>query len=83
VIGDRAQIGTYAGAVRIDDDVAASCGTVSAKMPPASKFGGLAQLRRFEHIEGSKYLRSLEPTPEGRHYSGIGGTGPAVILGGG
>src|SRR5947209_3386701 len=43
----------------------------------------LAQLRRFEHFGGCKYLRSLEPTPEGRHYSGIGGTGPAVILGGG
>jgi hypothetical protein len=40
VIGDRAQIGTYAGAVRIDDDVAASGEPVSAKMPPASKFGG-------------------------------------------
>src|SRR5207248_1338314 len=43
----------------------------------------LAQLRRFEHFGGCKYLRSLEPTPEGRHYSGIGGTRPAVILGGG
>ena len=44
---------------------------------------GLAQLRQFEHFGGCKYLRSLEPTPEGRHYSGIGGTGPAVIFGGG
>jgi hypothetical protein len=43
----------------------------------------LTQLRRFEHFGGCKYLRSLEPTPEGRHYSGIGGTGSAVILGGG
>jgi len=25
--------------------------------------------------EAPKYLRSLEPTPEGRHYSGISGTG--------
>ena len=43
----------------------------------------LAQLRRFEHFGGPKYLRSLEPTLEGRHYSGIGGTGSAVILGDG
>ena len=46
-----------------------------------SAFAALAQLRRFEHLGGCKYLRSLGPTPEGRHYSGIGGTGPAVILG--
>jgi hypothetical protein len=50
----------------------------------ANHYGNvLAQLRLFEHFGGCKYLRSLEPTPEGRHYSGIGGTGPAVILGGG
>jgi hypothetical protein len=43
----------------------------------------LAQLRRFEHFRTPKWLRLLRPTPKGRHYSGIGGTGPAVILGGG
>jgi membrane fusion protein, multidrug efflux system len=43
----------------------------------------LAQLRLFEHFNTPKYLRLLRPTSEGRHYSGIGGTGPAVILGGG
>ena len=42
------------------------------------------QLRRFKHFLGSKYLRSLESTPEGRHYSGIGDAGtPAVIFGDG
>src|ERR1700730_9819145 len=44
---------------------------------------GLTQLRRFEHFSTPKWLRLLRPTPIGRHYSGIGGTGPAVILGGG
>src|SRR4051812_46853516 len=44
---------------------------------------GLTQLRRFEHFRAPKWLRLLRPTPKGRHYSGIGGTGPAVILGGG
>ena|SRR5204863_5079917 len=43
----------------------------------------LTQLRRFEHFRAPKWLRLLRPTPKGRHYSGIGGTGPAVILGGG
>ena len=43
----------------------------------------LAELRRFEHFWEPKYLSLLEPTPEGRHYSGVGGTGAAVILGGG
>jgi hypothetical protein len=43
----------------------------------------LAQLRRFEHFEGSKYLRLLDPILKGRHYSGLGGAGAAVILGGG
>src|SRR5205823_12743622 len=43
----------------------------------------LAQLRRFEHFRAPKWLRLLRPTPKGRHYSGIGGMGPAVILGGG
>ena len=43
----------------------------------------LAQLRRFEHFRAPKWLRLLRPTPKGRHYSGIGGTGPAVIFGGG
>jgi hypothetical protein len=44
----------------------------------------LAELRRFEHFEWSKCLRSLRWTPEGRHYSGVGGAGAlAVILGGG
>src|SRR5947207_15883636 len=38
---------------------------------------------RFEHFKVPKWLRLLRPTPKGRHYSGIGGTGPAVILGGG
>jgi sterol desaturase/sphingolipid hydroxylase (fatty acid hydroxylase superfamily) len=42
----------------------------------------LAELRRFEHIWEPKYLNLLEPTPEGRHYSGVGVTGAAVILGG-
>jgi len=41
----------------------------------------LAELRRFEHFKAPKWLRLLRPTPEDRHYSGIGGTGPAVILG--
>jgi hypothetical protein len=40
----------------------------------------LAQLRRFEHFLGSKYLRSLESTPEGRHYSGIGDTGASAVI---
>jgi hypothetical protein len=40
----------------------------------------LAQLHRFEHLEKSKYLRLLRWTPEGRRYSGVGGTGAAVIL---
>jgi mandelate racemase len=43
----------------------------------------LAQLRRFEYFRTPKWLRLLRPTPKGRHYSGISGTGPAVILGGG
>jgi MFS transporter, FSR family, fosmidomycin resistance protein len=43
----------------------------------------LAELRRFEHFWEPKYLSLLEPTPEGRHYSGVGGTGAAAILGGG
>jgi len=44
----------------------------------------LAQLRRFEHFKGSKCLRLLRWTPEGRHYSGVAGAGArAVILGGG
>src|SRR4051794_15371897 len=49
----------------------------------AAAAGPLAQLRRFEHFKVPKWLRLLRPTPKGRHYSGIGGTGPAVILGGG
>src|SRR5277367_4026529 len=43
----------------------------------------LARLRRLEHFRTPKWLRLLRPTPKGRHYSGIGGTGPAAILGGG
>jgi hypothetical protein len=43
----------------------------------------LTQLRRFKRFMAPKGLKLLRPTPEGRHYSGIGGTGPAVILGGG
>ena len=43
----------------------------------------LTELRRFEHSWEPKYLSLLKPTPEGRHYSGVGGTGAAVILGGG
>jgi hypothetical protein len=43
----------------------------------------LTQLRRFEYFRTPKWLRLLRPTPKGRHYSGISGTGPAVILGGG
>ena len=50
----------------------------------AELFLPLAQLRRFEHFKGSKCLRLLRWTPEGRHYSGVGGAGArAVILGGG
>ena len=45
--------------------------------------GRLARLRRLEHFRTPKWLRLLRPTPKGRHYSGIGGTGPAAILGGG
>ena len=45
---------------------------------------GLAYLRRFEHFKGSKCLILLRWTPEGRHYSRVGGAGAlAVILGGG
>jgi hypothetical protein len=55
-----------------------------AVMDCATSLRQLAQLRRFEHFLGSKYLRSLESTPEGRHYSGIGDAGaPAVIFGDG
>src|SRR5690348_10530500 len=43
----------------------------------------LAQLRRFEHFRTPKWLRLFRLTPKGRHYSEIGGMGPAVILGGG
>src|SRR5271170_7906565 len=43
----------------------------------------LNRLRRLEHFRTPKWLRLLRPTPKGRHYSGIGGTGPAAILGGG
>src|SRR5262249_24493445 len=43
----------------------------------------LAELRRFEHFWEVKYLGLLELTPEGRHYSGVGGTGAAEIVGGG
>src|ERR1700747_1855840 len=46
-------------------------------------FRVLAELRRFEHFGEPKYLSLLEPTPEGRHYSGVGGTGATVILGSG
>ena len=56
---------------------------ISPDLLTSAHMSSLAQLRRFEHFGGCKYLRSLEPTPEGRHYSGIGGTGPAVIFGGG
>jgi hypothetical protein len=52
-------------------------------VPRLSQRRPLAQLRLFEHFNTPKYLRLLRPTSEGRHYSGIGGTGPAVILGGG
>jgi class 3 adenylate cyclase len=40
----------------------------------------LTELRRFEHFGEPKYLSLLEPTPEGRHYSGVGGTGATVIV---
>src|SRR5271155_2875868 len=43
----------------------------------------LTRLRRLEHFRTPKWLRLLRPPPKGRHYSGIGGTGPAAILGGG
>ena len=43
----------------------------------------LTRLRRLEHFRTPKWLRLLRPTPKGRHYSGLGGTGPAAILGGG
>src|SRR5215469_8437932 len=43
----------------------------------------LTELRRFEQFWEPKYLSLLEPTPKGRHYSGVGGIGAAVILGGG
>jgi hypothetical protein len=51
--------------------------------PEADTVTVLAQLRRFEYFRTPKWLRLLRPTPKGRHYSGISGTGPAVILGGG
>jgi hypothetical protein len=41
----------------------------------------LTELRRFERFWEPKYLSLLEPIPEGRHYSGVGSTGAAVILG--
>ena len=57
----------------------------SAGTARPAPYGGkaLAELRRFEHFWKPKYLSLLGPTPEGRHYSGVGGTGAAVILGGG
>ena len=47
------------------------------------RFSVLAELRRFERFWEPKYLSLLEPTPKGRHYSGVDGTGAAVILGDG
>src|SRR5262244_4590679 len=60
-----------------DDFGSANLGYQRRKSSP------LTELRRFEHFGEPKYLSSLEPTPEGRHYSGVGGTGAAVILGDG
>jgi len=64
--------------------------STSRQLPVTSLLGAfpvpqcrLAELRRFEHFWEPKYLSLLEPTPEGRHYNGVGGTGAAVILGGG
>ena len=58
--------------------------TIDVRLPDYSRRVGLAELSRFERFQGSKYLKSLEPTPEGRHYSGLGDAGPpAVIFGGG
>ena len=45
--------------------------------------GHLAEFRRFEHFGSPKYLSLLEPTPEGRHYSGVSDAGAVEILGGG
>jgi hypothetical protein len=59
-------------------------GIVFVSFPLTSNVGDLrllAQLRRFEHFKAPKCLRLRRLTPEGRHYSGIGGTGPAVIWG--
>jgi hypothetical protein len=56
---------------------------IPGKVKPSAGLPALAQLRLFEHFNTPKCLRFLRPTSEGRHYSGIGGTGPAVILGGG
>src|SRR5271170_3159943 len=50
------------------------------KIPPPA--WTLTRLRRLEHFRTPKWLRLLRPTLKGRHYSGIGGTGPAVISGG-
>src|SRR6266404_9091256 len=53
------------------------------RMAMLARVRALAQLRLFEHFRAPKWLRLLRPTPEGRHYNGVGGTGPAVIWGGG
>jgi hypothetical protein len=57
--------------------------TPHSRSTPVAAARRLTQLRRFEHFKVPKWLRLLRPTPKGRHYSGIGGTGPAVILGDG
>jgi len=44
------------------------------------RWAELAELRRFEHFWTVKYVNSQESTPEGRHYSGVGGESAAVIL---
>jgi DNA replication protein DnaC len=50
----------------------------------AIALGYLAELRRFDCLGGSKWLRTREATPKGRHYiGGCGAAAAAAILGGG
>jgi hypothetical protein len=56
---------------------------VSVYVPHGNGKTTLAELRRFEHFWTPNYLNLLEPTPEGRHYSGVDGAAAAVIFGGG
>ena len=69
--------------VVIEAKITEDDGTARDKVTRVQHLGALTQLRRFEHFRTPKWLRLLRLTPKGRHYSEIGGMGPAVILGGG